>query len=179
MRILTTGFTELDRNKFKSIEESKIDLNKVNGCLYGSTEVKLPNGCVTSSWNRWTQKEECKNYRYGISYTLRKSAHVYEVSCYEDYDKLMKKYKMPSKYGIKGKYCIDFLKLSKDYDAFHLTENAFWDMRLPYLDSNFDRSYEDFYSYDAETWIILNFDAIHPGSILSRNNVDTTVDEYY
>ena len=68
---------------------------------------------------------------------------------------------------------INWDKLSKDYDAFHLTEDAFWSMRLPWdpdeltdVDGNY---LENFYSYDCETWIIFNLECINEGSILNHS----------
>ena len=62
-------------------------------------------------------------------------------------------------------HSIDFEKLSKDYDAFHLTEDAFYYMRLPMYDDILKVNYttvsseedkinwkpvvlKDFYAYD-------------------------------
>ena len=68
---------------------------------------------------------------------------------------------------------INFEKLSKDYDAFHLTQDACYEMRMiypPIYRRNFPhRMLADFYGYDCESWIIFNYDIINQGSIMNHN----------
>lgn len=67
---------------------------------------------------------------------------------------------------------IDWKKLSKDYDAFHLTERAFWEMRLPLsniLECEDGSELCDFYSYDCESWILFNLDCINWGSVINQD----------
>jgi hypothetical protein len=76
----------------------------------------------------------------------------------------MNKYKHDT-YDDSDRYCLDFEKISKEYDAFHLTEKAFYELRLPIDEGFYKLKYEDFYNYDAETWIIFNLNAINKGSV--------------
>ena len=73
------------------------------------------------------------------------------------------------------KYTVDWIELTKHYDAFHLTEDAFWNLRMlpstiTYNDGAFI-SLKDFYSYDCETWIMFNLECINKGSIMNHNNL--------
>lgn len=109
----------------------------------------------------------------GISYTLHKNAKICTISCEEDYLDLMDNYSIEFKDNILEEAYIDFEKLSQDYDAFHLTEDAFCEMRIiypPIYRRNIPhRMLADFYSYDCETWIIFNYDIINQGSIMNHN----------
>lgn len=192
MRILTTGINGIDPEKFIPITEkgSGCGLNKPDygSCLYGSTMIKNPNGSVYSDWKRFTSTDYCgKDRSYGISYKLKKSAKIFEVGSLDDYKKLIAGYPLDEGFQI----AIDFFKLSQDYDVFHLTTDAFWDLRVHtmYFDEYFDehtmkianwfkkeqrdigKRIADFYAYDAETWLIFNIDCINFGSILSHGNV--------
>lgn len=182
-RILTAGISEIDLSKFSLPSERVQDkydmsyLNKPNGCLWGST--MLHNEEYLSDWLRWVSSEnfQIERYRKAISFTLKRKTKVYTIDIPEDYRNLMKRYSKRkysneplSKFNIK---VIDWIKLSKDYDAFHLTRKAFWLMRLPYgtdILRDADGGYmENFYSYDCETWIIFNLDCINKGSIFNHN----------
>ena len=178
MRILTIGIKELNHDKFIPCNDTGTVINKppFGTCLWGSTMIKFPGGYVSSDWGRYCQNcFDNKNYPYGISYTLKKSARIFEVDTLDDYRRLLQDY------GCDGfrKTEIDFYKLSQDYDAFHLTEEAFWKMRLPGFMSTeeeweffYEKHNADFYSYDAESWIIFNLECINEGSILNHNNVE-------
>ena len=132
-----------------------------------------------SDWIRWSFSEEfhISKYSHGISFTLKKCSRVCTVDTIEDYRNLMKKYskrKYPEGYfsgSLGNERVIDFEKLSNDFDAFHLTENGFWTMRMPWtylLDDEGNRM-ADFYSYDCETWIMFNLDCINKGSIFNHS----------
>ena len=183
-RILTAGITEIDPLKFRPPSEKVQDdyydttyLNKPNGCLWGST--LLHNQEYLSDWLEWVSIENfhIEKYRTAISFTLKRKAKVYTIDTPEDYRKLMRKYSKKkfsdeplSRYNTK---VIDWVKLSMDYDAFHLTRNAFWLMRLPYgteILKDEDGNYmADFYSYDCESWILFNLDCINIGSVFNHN----------
>ena len=178
MRILTAGISVLEREKFKDSSNYDIDktcyLNKPRGFIWGSTLIER-DGKAYSDWIRFVENEQFHHKRYtnGISYTLHKNAKICTISCKEDYLDLMDNYSTEFKNDdIIGKAYIDFKKLSKDYDAFHLTEDAFWEMRLMYFDLFTRTTHKvmaDFYSYDCETWIIFNYDIINQGSIINHN----------
>lgn len=167
MRILTLGIKTIDRSQFKDI--IKTYLNKPGkGCLYGSTEIKLQNGLVTSGWKRWTSLEDFGDYNYGLSYKLKRDAKILTIDSMEAYLEALKKYSCKAYEGAR-KDSLDFSKICKDYDAFHLTEDAFYKMRMIFTRHDI----EDFYSYDSETWVVFNPDCINYGSVLSRGNVVT------
>lgn len=178
MRILTAGISVLEREKFKDSSNYDIDkayyLNKPRGFIWGSTLIKR-DGKVYSDWIRLLENEQFhpKKYTNGISYTLHKNAKICSISCEEDYLDLMDNYSIEYKGDIPWKAYIDFKKLSKDYDAFHLTEDAFYKMRIiypPIYRRNIPhRMLADFYDYDCETWIIFNYDIINQGSIINHN----------
>lgn len=175
MRILTAGISVLEREKFKDRSydfDKAYYLNKPRGFIWGSTLQKR-DGNAFSDWIRFVEDEQYnpKRFTQGISYTLHKNAKICTISCVEDYLDLMDKYSIVFKDDIYGKAYIDFGKLSADYDAFYLTEDAFWTMRLPseqLYTRNTHKPMADFYSYDCETWIIFNYDAINQGSIMNH-----------
>ena len=164
MRILAAGISELNREKLKT--NGKIMLNKSFYGLYGSTVTYL-DGKLWSSWLDFVVNNDyCVNrYTEGeITYTLHKNAKIYTIDNEDDYLNLLKDYSF-MEYDTKY---IDWNKFENDYDAFHLTLNGFWDLRLfrDYLDSiNYNFRVGDFYSYESETWIIFNFDCINLGSV--------------
>ena len=186
MRILSIGVKKLDYDIITGNIKS-IDLNKPWGnILYGSTLDKLPCGLITSSWNYFTACDYTEKWcKHGVSFTLYKKSKILEIDSLEDYIRYMDKYKIPNIDDSKGrgpyKYQLDFYKISKDFDAFHLTEKAFYELRLPFFNDIFDvlynLHYDNFYSYDAETWIIFNSDCINKGSVLYHNNIVDSV--YY
>lgn len=172
MRILTTGIDKIDPNKFNQCDSSDgFCLNKPFGCLWGSTlYVGQISGKPTSDWKQYTSNDHHgKDSNIGVSYQLRPDAKIISIDTPRDYLNLMERYKLY--YEHTSNYVIDFSALSKDYDAFHLTEYAFKTMRmlLPgYYDDIDDdlmevvkRKYRDFYSYDAESWILFNLDCIN------------------
>ena len=84
----------------------------------------------------------------------------------------MYNYSIEYENDIPNKVYINFKKLSEDYDAFHLTEDAFLQIRLMYFQLFTRTTHKvmaDFYSYDCETWIIFNYDIINQGSIMNHN----------
>ena len=75
------------------------------------------------------------------------------------------------------------MEIWKVWSVCRQRENGFWQLRLPFAwddESEFiynqmrKKNYSDFYSYDAETWIIFNLDCINKGSILSHNALQYT-----
>ena len=176
MRILTAGISVLEREKFKDSSNYDIDkvyyLNKPGGFIWGSTLIKR-DGKAYSDWIRFVENDQFnpKKFVNGISYTLHKNAKICTISCEEDYLDLMDNYSIED--DISDKVYIDFKKLSKDYDAFHLTQDACYEMRMiypPIYRRNFPhKMLADFYSYDCESWIIFNYDIINQGSIMNHN----------
>ena len=143
-------------------------IQKKEGVYGGSTQINLPNGC-TSDWKRWTNTNDLLDFSYGISYTLHKKAKILEIGSVYDYVKAMNIYKhLPYENSLT--YSLNFSRISKDFDAFHLTRDVFLELRLKLVRCE-DILFEDFYSYDAESWIIFNPDCINYGSVINRNDV--------
>ena len=173
-RILTTGILSIDKDKFIPCgENNETVINKPQSgtCLWGSTMIKEPGGNVHSEWSDFTETNytnACCNY--GVSYKLNRSARIIEIGSSDDYRDIMRTYSCDrsSLYVDIGQTSIDFYKLSKDYDAFHLTSDDFWSMR--YVDMR-KHCYTGFYWYDCESWIIFNLECINMGSIINHDNV--------
>ncbi len=184
-RILVAGRSEICRELFNDpeaygshIADRLSCINKPAGCLWGST--LLHNGGYPSDWLRWVASEGFMLNKYSsmaVSFKLSRKAKICTIDTVEDYHRLMRKYAKPkyenSEYSSLFKEkVIDWKKLSKDYDAFHLTEWAFWEMRLPLsniLECEDGSELCDFYSYDCESWILFNLDCINWGSVINQD----------
>ena len=200
VRILSAGITELDPEKFNlNSNEKAFFLNKPSGYLYASTMFTV-DGNISSNWIEWVKCEDFyKNkYKNAISYTLQKKSKIFTVDSISDYADLLKRYGKVKQFA-EDQYnlYIDFPKLAQDYDAFHLTLDAFYKLRMlrfyfKQIDFQIQKIFlriarlhckdsetknrinrislrvEDFYSYDCETWIIFNLDCIHKGSIMNH-----------
>lgn len=160
MRILSCGIQYLSKDKFRPVLNTYFDLNKPIFGLWGSTY--LPDKKYKSDWLRFINNRHfhLDKFNKAISFTLYRSANIYEVNYVEDYFNLLEKYYIIEHDDGDIRKYIDFEKLSKDYDAFHLTEEAFWKMK-----SIYNTDYADFYCYSCETWIMFNLDCINLGSI--------------
>lgn len=189
-RILTTGIKKIDPNKFKAISYSASKFwdtnwvtNKPDGGLWGSTYTPEEN--YPSDWVDWCVGDfyNTSSCRFGVSYELNPNGRVCEITSVEDYRSMMKTYGRSQfspadnapKWG--NITTIDWVKLAKDYDAFHITRDAFLQMRLP-SDAILELEHgylANFYAYDCESWIIFNLDCIDPVTI--RNHT-FSFDEY-
>ena len=200
VRILSAGITELDPEKFNTNPDGKdFFLNKPFGYLYGST-MFMVNGNISSNWIEWVEAEQFhpEKYKDAISFKLQKKSKIFTVDSIWDYADLLKRYgKVKQLAEDRYNLYIDFPKLAQDYDAFHLTLDAFYKLRMfrfyfRKVDFQIQKIFlriarlhcrdaetknrinqislrvEDFYSYDCETWIIFNLDCINKGSILNH-----------
>ena len=133
VRILSAGITELDPNKFNpNSNEKAFFLNKPSGYLYASTMFTV-DGNISSNWIEWVKYEDFyKNkYKNAISYTLQKKSKIFTVDSISDYADLLKRYgKVKQLAEDQYNLYIDFPKLAQDYDAFHLTLDAFYKLRM-------------------------------------------------
>ena len=200
VRILSAGITELDPEKFNlNSNEKAFFLNKPSGYLYASTMFTV-DGNISSDWIEWVKCEDFHKdkYKNTISYTLQKKSKIFTVDGISDYTDLLKRYGKVKQLA-ENHYIlyIDFPKLAQDYDAFHLTLDAFYKLRMfrfyfEQIDFQIQKIFlriarlhckdsetksrinrislrvEDFHSYDCETWIIFNLDCIHKGSIMNH-----------
>ena len=179
-RILVTGIDRIDENKFTKCINTEYDtmtvLNKPSGCLYGSTYT--PDDEYPSDWLRWAISEDycTSKYNVGVSFELKNDARICNIKNKESYLNLISKYNYKFKYStpmLIDKLYIDFFNLSNDFDAFHLSEDAFWSMRMPWKPIEMElnnKTYDlaNFYSYDCETWILFNLDCINKETIKSH-----------
>lgn len=165
MKILTTGIININKDKFKNVKNSEdgFYLNKpIIGGLWGSTY--LEDDYYPSSWYDFVSDSGIdKNFNYGILYSLLDSSNIFELDSLEKHKFLKDNYCIIDSYKGRGnkKYAIDWEKLSRDYDGFHLTYDMFMKLRnFKYLMNDLD-----FYSWDCESYLIFNLDCIDMNSI--------------
>lgn len=168
--ILSLGFNSFDYSKFESARNFSdyMFLNKPKGGFWGSTFT--PDDDYASDWVRWTACEQFKFCKYGIVYNLTPSARIRRVDESDDYIKLLEEFGHVNEiyHGAERKVYIDWDKLSDQYDAVHISRNVIAEYRMmwgnkEYVDGN---QVADLYSYDAESWIILNATAIDVDSVI-------------
>lgn len=164
MKILTTGIVKLEKDKFKNITNDKeCILNKpLSGGFWGSTYLEnyLKDKSFPSSWYKFAIHSGLgKNIKDAVIYSLTKSAKIYELDSVEKYDYLKENYSTTNT-RYKEFISVDWEKLSKDYDAFHLSLDMFYELRKFKYYRNMD-----FYSWDCESYLIFNFDCIDQESI--------------
>jgi hypothetical protein len=129
-------------------------LNKALGGLWTSTYVGRKYG---SSWVQW-MLEEGWGYEEGEKapawlLCANMDARIYHIDTYKDLDILMQEYGKPIYKG-SDLQVLDFIKLSKDFDAIHLTARGQEATRLsmPY----------NLYGWDCEStfWLKWKFDLV-------------------
>lgn len=163
IKILSVGTCFRNGIKPNLISRSgRFELNKPRFGLYGSTLISDEKNEIWSSWLDFVDGEDYhkSHYNVGVIYTLKDEANIYTVDSFESYKELLDKYSIitheyDNRYDIK----INWNKFAKYYDAFHLTLDAFYELRM--LDSRSTingKHYKlaDFYAYDCETWIIFS-----------------------
>lgn len=177
-RILVAGFNSIDSDKFNRVANMSSGLfddssNKPSGGLWGSTYT--PDERYPSQWVDWCVGDgyRVSDCYHGISFELRPDTRICEIRNALEYRKMMETYGKSRfsesdnapKWG--NVISIDWDKLSKDYDAFHLTEKAFYELRLPMTDilETSTGVLANFYSYDCESWILFNLDCIDQESV--------------
>lgn len=173
MQYVIFGKEELKRESFlfgnKDLPMKDLSfLNKPSGGLWASPLIE--NGEFLSAWEEWCY---CESFNLDslekyVQFKLKETARVLIIDSEDTYIEIMEKYKKDL-YSVfhMNRYVLDFDKISKDYDAVFLTESAAWTMHL-YLQSRND--YADFNSWDVESIVILNFDAIDLSSCECKIN---------
>lgn len=180
MKIITMGIDSIDKSKFRT--DGEIFLNKPRFGLWGSSRKQIGYNKKWSGWLDFVAGENFYSDKYhkGIMYNLHKNAKVYEIYNYEDYINMLDNYGYIDYSSIYPEMYIDWNKFAKDYDAFHITEDAFYELRFLYChvvdDNGNEIRIKDFYSYDCETWIIFNLDCINQGSIV---NISVHLEDYW
>jgi len=139
-------------------------INKPEGGLWTSTF--LPSGDevygMCSDWLRWCKSDMPdwlpKSEDYCWVLYPSDDAEVVEVDDLEDYLQLLKYYSWLN--PVTNKKEINFARLARDFDGFHLTENGVWKLRhlWEYPDI------ESFYGWDCEStvWFRWKFDVVRP-----------------
>lgn len=165
MKLITTGISELDIQRFTPITNDKYDFrNKPLGGLWASTYYEDEEYGYSSEWISFCRYDFFRDaeqnlidkylqkYKNGVIFEIKDDSKICEIDNISDYLRILKTYSRI----VEEKMALDFEKLSKDYDVIHLTENAVNEMRF-ILDY---RNIIDFYSWDCESFIIFNLDCI-------------------
>lgn len=167
-KLLTFGIDKIDENLFNPVSNyTEYDCrNKPMGGGLWASPYK-PNNEFVSDWLYWIKynlSEESGFRKFvGVTYNLKSNSKVLEIDTLNDYLDVLDKYGHIPFPKYSGKMQLNFEAMSKDYDVFHLTENAVNDLRFL-----FGEAYhlaEDFYYYDVESYILFNLDCIDKDSI--------------
>lgn len=137
--------------------------NKPTGCLWG---------CRDDSWKNWCNEEEFRCSDNYFEWTLKPGTKIFTIDSIKDFLYLLKHYSEGiESYRNKKDYYIDFLKVSKDYDAVELTQNG--NSQLHYqliLDDNSefnDNKYKAALNIVLNTWDVPSICVFYP-----KNTVD-------
>lgn len=181
MKILSAGIDEINFDiNADSFNGHMVFLNKPSNALWGSTYT--PQEHYKSDWLLWCTNEgfELDRYNHGVIYNLHKNARILDITSIEDYENkivdgnyLMEDTTTAILSSGKKLLIIDWDAVARDYDAFHITNNAVWEMRYGIHYDNGKEVYKDFYSWDVESWVIFHKDCINKGSItnISLKNI--------
>lgn len=168
MRMLVAGIDRISRDLFCGVGYPDYRNKPCHGGLWASTFDKQRN---SSAWLDWVQDNDFHLDKYinAISFTLNKSAKIYRINSKNDYMKLLKwcGYDFIHYPGAEPVKSIDFVKLSKYYDAVYISDNVIFDFELRY--TTMSSGFNGFYCYDVESWILFNLDCINQGSIFNHN----------
>ena len=180
MEIITMGKKELKKELFdhhidvsEEIIKEMMYLNKPVGSLWGSTFT--PNEKHCSDWVRWCDESTYRPADYGVIYSLHKNARIYTIDSQEDLGELVRRYpafddrelNVP---GRRRKVYLNFGEISKDFDVIHLTDkgnianHSYFNMAEVEIQGD-KYSVFSLNSWDVETWLILNFDAVDLQSV--------------
>ena len=115
-------------------------------------------------------------YKKGISFTLNKNAKILNIDSIDKYISLLMDHHeiMDRRVYYEGIIAPDWNYSINNYDAVHVECDLIYNYTLRYnmLPVNInDIVYKanGFYSYDAESWLIINPDCINKGSILNHS----------
>lgn len=168
MKLITTGITEIREELCHPVLNDLMDnRNKPLGGLWASTYFQDEENNHLSSWidfcltDYWVDDQGwLDKYSHGVIFELNPNSKICEIDCLVDYLAVLEKYSINYK-TCRYKKGLDFEKLSKDYDAIHLTDNAVREMRFV-LDID---DIMDFYSWDVESFVLFNLNCINRESI--------------
>lgn len=141
---ITFGRNEFKQEKFKPCVNDMCRNKPRCGGFWAST--LLPETENYSAWAKWGICEDflLERLNQAVVFALSPKAKIYEINSVQDLTTLLDKYSHPALVGRQ----IDFEKLSKVYDAIHLTERGQIATRMSYPD--------DLYGWDVESYLIMN-----------------------
>lgn len=121
-------------------------LFKPSGATWTSSYIK--EGAVASDWVRWcfNEQPDWLEGKIGVLFEASPDAYIYEIDGKESYFDLLKKYPLVTVEKLNQAYrdiyrdqpmtdklasfWFDWEAIAKDYDAVHLTQKAFWQLRM-------------------------------------------------
>lgn len=158
-KLIHFGCTSIDKDKFIEVSKVPADTalhniccNKPYGGLWASSFT--PDDEYFSSWEDFAVNNLTRPNLYNaVVFNLKETARVYTIDSLLDLVELQEKYptttnRLPE-ILTEGK--LDFIKMSKDYDALYLTEKGMWETR--YTKTNT-------YGWDCESIVIFTIKAI-------------------
>lgn len=154
MRYIVLGKTELKEELFNT-DLTNSGINKPKGGLWSSPY----NKDTISGWYQFCKDENFikGDNSVGVIFSLKEEARIYTIDTKEDLDNLVNKYPNDVLEILKEIAGLNFIAVSKDYDAIYLTDKGQWATR-------FSRP-NTLYGWDCETLLVLNFNAIDLNSI--------------
>ena len=149
MRYIVLGKTELKEELFNT-DLTNNGINKPKGGLWSSPY----NKDTISGWYQFCKEQNFvkADNTVGVIFTLKEEARVYTIDSKEDLDNLVNKYPNDVLEILKERAGLNFIAVSKDYDAIYLTDKCKWA-------TIFSRP-NTLYGWDCETLLVLNFNAI-------------------
>lgn len=165
MKLLTFGIDHIDNDLFKPISNPiEFDLrNKPMGGLWGSPY--KPNEKYPSDWVNFIDgnlSEEFKKF-VGITYNLKSDLKILEIDTLNDYLEVLNNYGYVPFKKLSKKLMLNFEAIAKDYNVFHLSDNA--SIELRFLFGDLCTIAVDFFHYDVESYILFSLDCINMDSI--------------
>ena len=154
MRYIVLGKTELKEELFNK-DLTNNGINKPKGGLWSSPY----NKDTISGWYQFCKEQNFvkADNTVGVIFTLKEEARVYTIDSKEDLDNLVNKYPNDVLEILKEIAGLNFIAVSKDYDAIYLTDKGQWATRFSQPNT--------LYGWDCETLLVLNFNAIDLDSI--------------
>ena len=115
---------------------------------------KKHNKDTISGWYQFCKEQNFvkADNTVGVIFTLKEEARVYTIDSKEDLDNLVNKYPNDVLEILKERAGLNFIAVSKDYDAIYLTDKGQWATRFSQPNT--------LYGWDCETLLVLNFNAI-------------------
>ena len=165
MDTLITYGLKLEKDKFKPILNKEYS-NKPHGGLWASTCLKKNFLKITSDWKEWCLREKFKldSLKIASTFRLKRDARILELDSLADIIQAMWLF---STFETPGRRRgISYTKVAYSYDAIHVSKNA-----QETCDNFIVEGIESGYCmprFDAESWLILNPDAIDKRSIRVR-----------